>query len=230
MDDVQARWARAEAPEAGDRLLTEHERARLAAFRRPEDRAMFRSAHVLVRVLVAELAGVSASAVDVVQRCRRCGRPHGSPSVLIDGRPGPEVSFSHAGGLVLAAVAGAPVGVDLEPLGGVRAGVERLALSSEEQALLAARPRAERPDALTRWWVRKEAVLKAADIGLAEEPNEVVVSPPWEPARLVRWPAAPADYALVDLDGVSGWAAALAVRASVPPVVDVRELDLRHLC
>jgi 4'-phosphopantetheinyl transferase len=107
------------------------------------------------------------------------------------------VSFSHAGTIVVAAVSGAlPVGVDLEPLDGPRDGVAEVALSATEQAELATRPPGEHGQLLTRWWVRKEAVLKARGRGLEEDPARVEVTPPWEAPVVVVHP----EIQLVDLD------------------------------
>ncbi len=223
------RWSRADAPDASEALLSDSERSRLAALARPQDRALFRAAHVLVRVAVAEATGVAPSSVTLVQHCEHCGEAHGRPRVLVEGDPGPEVSLSHAADAVLAAVSDVPLGVDLEPWGGVRAGVERLALSAGEQALLAARPASERPDALLRWWVRKEAVVKAAGVGLRIDPQQVVVSAPWEPAQLLHGPAGLADFTVIDLQAIPGYGAALAIGAPGPPTLAVTMADLSQI-
>lgn len=229
--DVQVRWSTSAAPEASEVLLSCDELDRLGALGCSGDRRRFRSAHVLVRLLVAEIAHVAPETVTVVQRCDDCDRAHGRPTVLINGHAGPEVSFSHAGRAVIAAVGtgSAWLGIDLEPLGGLRAGLERVALSEEERELLASRPLDQRDDALTRWWVRKEAVLKAAGLGLRTPPDQVIVSPPWQPARVVRWSDSPASFVVADLHEVPGYATALAIRSRRPPTIRARGVDLRNI-
>lgn len=79
---------------------------------------------------------------------------------------GPDFSIAHAGGLVacaLAATAGAPlrVGLDLEPRASVRAAQLRVVLVAEEAAAIERRE-LDPTDA----WVMKEAVLKAAGVGV----------------------------------------------------------------
>jgi 4'-phosphopantetheinyl transferase len=187
---------------------------------------MFLSAHVLVRILVAEQAGVDLEAVDVLQHCDRCGGPHGRPAALVRGKPGPEVSISHADGVVAAALSERPVGVDLQRAGAVGAEVATLVLAPGEQAHLSAgSPDA---DALTRTWVRKEAVLKAAATGFQVDPRELVLGPPSDPPRVVRW-TRPGPWAIADLVLDPGFVAAVAVRAHRLSTVVARRLDLTGL-
>jgi len=125
------------------------------------------------------------------------------------------VSVSHSAGLVLVAIAsGYRVGVDVER---VREGPWLLlpahALAPRE---LAAHDRCapeERPAALLRYWTRKEALLKAAGVGLAVDPRSVQVSAHDAPAGVESLPAelgTPTSWWLADLE-VDGYSAALAV-------------------
>ncbi|HKX60105.1 MAG TPA: 4'-phosphopantetheinyl transferase superfamily protein [Steroidobacteraceae bacterium] len=85
------------------------------------------------------------------------GKPHFSG--------GPSISFTHSRGFAACAVAprGLDVGIDLEPANRARAAaVGQVAGATERRAL------AEGLVSPTGLWVAKEAVLKAAGIGLAD--------------------------------------------------------------
>ncbi|MEI5131160.1 hypothetical protein RB199_01985 [Streptomyces libani] len=113
------------APEAGAPLdasvLDEGERARVAALRRPAERALYAAAHTAPRRLLGGCLGMAAAQVPLTRLacsalpCPGCGGPHGRPAVA--GPPGEELHFSlsHSGGPALLAFAAArPVGADIE--------------------------------------------------------------------------------------------------------------------
>ena len=145
-------WARRR--DASDRLaglLDETERRRWAAYRRPEDRERFLAGCALAKAVLARYTGQRPAEVRFDRTCGQCGEPHGKP--VIEGG-GVEHSVAHSGDLVAVAVAGAPVGVDVEqldgrprPLGGDGdpEALARLVLSAAEQATLAAVPRPAGP-------------------------------------------------------------------------------------
>jgi len=233
---VLVRWSRPVAPVSSQRLLTATELTRLAAFRRDSDRTLFRSAHVLARLVVAELTGSAASGVVLTQRCTTCGGPHGRPYVepaaLSDPAAPPHVSWSHTADLVVAAATCVgPVGVDAESVSAIaRAGVDRIALAEAERAQLES---AEDPDRWRAiWWARKESLLKATGDGLTLPMSRVVVSPPNQAARLQSWPRAEPPYSrMADLDLTPDHAACLTIltpadRTPADLVPDVRQLDL----
>ena len=143
-DLVLVGWAEPVAPPDADRLLTATELERAGAFRRVADRERYRSAHVLARLVVAELGGVAAEQVVITQTCRWCGGTHGRP--VVEHPAGVFVSWSHAGERVLAAATRlGPLGVDVESV----AAVERARVGEDAPA-----------------WVRKESLLKATGDGL----------------------------------------------------------------
>lgn len=142
MRPVAVRWAFVDDVEASDVACSGGLAARLAATRDPVARQSVVAARLLLRWAVAEWTGESD--VVVVQVCGECGGPHGRPSVVVAGRPGPAVSLAHAGGLAVVAVSGVPVGVDVE-----------------------------RAEPGVREWVRTEAVLKATGHGLTVDPSLV---------------------------------------------------------
>lgn len=123
------------------------------------------------------------------------------------------VSLAHSGEVALVAVAaGRDVGVDVER---IREGAERWslvdhALTERERRQLESVPPDRRADALLAMWARKEALLKAAGVGLGVDPSLVeldgdsVVALPSELGSVRDW-------TLVSIS-LPGHVAAVAVR------------------
>lgn len=211
-------------------LLDDTERDRAGRYRHRADRERFVTAHALARLMLATETGQDAAGLRFTTCCRRCGGPHGKPTL----HGGPEFSLSHAGERVLVALSrlGA-VGVDVEVVTGAGFDeVDAIALSGAEQAVIAALPMPRRAAARARYWVRKEAALKCTGDGLAIEPSRVAVSGPDDPAalldtgwiRLPGTPIAPPMY-LSDLPAGNGYAAAVAVLSERPPRITVGSAD-----
>lgn len=203
-------------------LCDRGERARAAQFVYARDRMQYLAAHSLARIVVGTHLGREPASVRFVARCKSCGGPHGKPHL---DEPGAdlEVSLSHSGTRIVVAVArGVPVGVDVEqtspPAGGALPA--EVMLSSRERQVWEGLSRPDREPALLRYWVRKEAVLKATGDGLAVSPGLLTVSGPDEPARLLDWagpgPSPVGAIGLHDLDPGPGFAACLALLAGVP--------------
>ena len=218
-------WARRQ--DASDRylgLLDETERRRWEGYRRDADRERFLTGCVLAKAALAGYAGLRPADVRFDRTCAQCGEPHGKPAFAGVNAEGCalEHSVAHSGDLVAVAVAGNPLGVDVEqldgrphPLGGDGdpESLGRLVLSAAEQAALAAVPSCGRPRAFLVAWTRKEAVTKATGDGLRAAFSEVVVAADAGPPRLVAWPypGDPREVTLLDLDAAPGYVAALAV-------------------
>ncbi|MEU0340413.1 4'-phosphopantetheinyl transferase superfamily protein [Streptomyces bobili] len=180
-------------------LLDVEERARAGAFRRDRDRDAYVVAHAALRSLLSILLGISAGALPLMREpCAGCGGPHGRPALRT---AGVHFSLSHSGGLVMVALAPAPIGVDVEELATAQAALDaQSALHAAEAQELARLPAHERPAAFTRAWVRKEAYLKGLGTGLVRNPAldyvgtgtlPVAPSPEWT----VRDVLVPAGYA-----------------------------------
>ncbi|ATZ22481.1 hypothetical protein SLAV_02850 [Streptomyces lavendulae subsp. lavendulae] len=73
------------------------------------------AAHLTLRRVLSAHRGVAPAELRFARRaCPCCVGPHGRP--VLAGSGTPHFSMSHTGGLVLIAVAGRPVGVDVERL------------------------------------------------------------------------------------------------------------------
>jgi 4'-phosphopantetheinyl transferase len=201
---VVVRWASIEEAPTDADALGDAARARLASLRDEGDRRRFVGARLLLRQVVAGATGCPPDEVALHQTCGRCGGPHGRPTVEVGGRAGPEVSFAHAGDLVIVAVGPAPVGVDIEPM------------------------RADIAPGDLRTWVRKEAVLKATGHGLDVDPSLLEVGPPTSPPKLTGWhgPGRRPALRMADLEPEPGYLAAVARLGQRPLRFDARAVAL----
>ncbi|WP_406455998.1 4'-phosphopantetheinyl transferase superfamily protein [Streptomyces sp. NBC_00876] len=201
-------------PAAGaldDGCLDDGERARADAFASPRARLRYVTAHLALRAVLAEYTGTDPARLRF-GRDRpggSDGRPRGRP-VLLGFPQGPHFSLSHSHGLIMIAVATAPVGVDVQrepPPGTVDAMLPRLH-PEEREGLLRLSP-AGRTAAFTRLWTRKEAYLKGLGTGLARGPATDCLL---EGARTPP----PADWHLRHVPAPPGYAAATAVAHRAP--------------
>lgn len=141
-------------------LLDVHERMRAARQRRPQERGVRTLAYAMHRVLLAGALGCEPADVPLHRDARGCPRLE---------RDAAWTSLSHAGGLLAFAIGGAgPVGVDIEPVSrhGAIAEIAGAVCHPDEWASLSTEPAHLRAAGLLELWVRKEAVLKAAGVGL----------------------------------------------------------------
>jgi 4'-phosphopantetheinyl transferase len=191
-------------------LLDDAELARHGRLLREEDRARFLAAHALARILAARHTGVRPRAI-----AWAAGAPHVKPR-FAGAAAALEVSLSHSAERVVVAISrGVEVGVDVERVGAApeEDSLAESVLGANELRELSAVAPPLRAAAFCRYWTRKEAVLKAAGVGLSVEPELIAVTPPGRPAGLVSWsgPARPARAVhLYDLAVEAGYAAALA--------------------
>jgi 4'-phosphopantetheinyl transferase len=149
-----------------EELLSGPEAQRAARQRRPSDRDGLILAYALHRLFLARLLDLETTQVPLQRDALGCPRLVGLPM---------ETSLSHTSDAVAFAFSrSGPVGVDIEA--GHRAEVmaelaERIC-HHDEVAQLASLSTADRNTALLRLWVRKEAYLKAAGVGLVCEMSE----------------------------------------------------------
>ncbi len=196
-------------------LLSSDEKERAGRFHFEKDRKVFIIGRGALRLLLAGYTDRDAASL------RFNYSSYGKPSLPGPAGPdNPAFSVSHSGTKILLAFSpGHPIGVDIEQ---VRRSpdLEDLArryFSAAESGLFLSLPEADRPEAFTSCWVRKEAFLKAQGQGLSFGLDRFEVSlRPGDSARLVRIRDDEAEakkWTLYDLPVDSGYKAALATRA-----------------
>ena len=148
-------------------VLTDDERSRAAAYKVREPGEVFVLARGCLRLELGRRLGMDARDI------RFDVRPSGKPDVRRENASAPDWRFSvsHTGPLVVIAFAlGADVGIDIERLDrDVRPLViaERYFTPRERDALRSS-PEEERAAAFFAGWTRKEAVVKARGLTMAE--------------------------------------------------------------
>lgn len=199
-----------ETPPSALSVLDAGERRRAAALRRPGARAAYVTAHAALRRLLGVYLGVPGARVPLIRLpCPGCGEPHGRPVLAGPDGAWLHFSLSHTGPVAMLAVAGAPVGVDVErvPAAGLAADAAA-ALHPADRAELAALPPEARPAAFARCWTRTEAMVKATGEGLSGPGLTAVRRGAAErPARVAGW-------RLLDIAAPPGHAAACALPVS----------------
>ncbi|MGY0058371.1 4'-phosphopantetheinyl transferase family protein [Streptomyces sp. LZ34] len=211
-------------------LLDDTERERYRHTVVESARALYLTAHALARRVIAAQLGTSPAELRFTASCGRCGKAHGKP-VLV-GSPLPlELSLSHSGRRVAVALAlGTEIGVDIERVAeSYDEHLPSTVLAASERQALARLPEPDRTAGFTRYWCRKEAVLKATGHGLLVDPALLTVSPPDAPPRLEHWrdrPGPPVPPHLTDLHPGPGYRAALAALGAAPRVIEHHEADL----
>jgi 4'-phosphopantetheinyl transferase len=218
-DECQVWWASlADCADWQARLLDPVEQERAGRYLRAADRNRFTLGVALTRLALAAQLGVDPPGVPLSRICARCGGPHGRPR--LDPSAPFDFSLSHSGDLIALAIIGAEpgsrrsVGVDVEELGARVVGLPvESVLSAAEATAFDQLSRPDQTMAFYRYWVRKEAVLKATGDGLRVPMTHLTMSGPDQPPRLAQWRGRPgfAEHVAVhDLPVKPGYAAALA--------------------
>jgi 4'-phosphopantetheinyl transferase len=194
-------------------LLNDDEKARAAAYRRAEDRIRYEVSHVVLRRALAQYVDTAPEELRFTQLpCPSCGRLDRGRPALADG--GPHFSLSHSGDLVGIAVSQVQVGLDVERDQNHCMCEMARYMHTDDQTRVTPLPEPERHEAVLRWWVRTEAVLKCRGDGIGHGLGTFAVleSSGDAGSRLVC--ARPDDrYALRQLSVPAGFQAAVAVAA-----------------
>ena len=209
--------------------LDARETARAAAFVFPADRHRYQVAHVMLRRVLADRLGAEPGRLVFTREpCPTCGGPSGKPVLASPpakgaARPaGLSFSLAHSGDAVVIAVAGQPVGVDVEREATGCVCSLATAMHPSDAAIVEVLQEPDRHAAVIRWWVRAEAVLKYAGTGIGHGmdafpvlrgPVRAKVSPaprlPWEPDA-PGWADA-AGCSFTPLSAPKGYQAAIAL-------------------
>ena len=175
-------------------------------------------AHGAVRSILGAELGIDPGEVEISRRCARCGDPaHGKPELAAPHALSFSLSHSESFAMI-AVVAGARVGVDIEierPRSRLDAVAARVLSADEHAEWLDAEP-PERVRAFLARWTAKEAYLKATGAGIWRELREVPRDPPgWTVTRI----ASPlGTVASIAVEG----AADVAIEHWIPPAVSDR--------
>ena len=151
---------------------SDSERERLSRFQSQQAEQDFVAAHWLGRQALGAATSTDPRSWTLAQSCRRCGASHGPVHVSAAPRGHDadwHLSLSHSRGVVGAAVARCPVGVDLERRWERHwaEDVADLAYSAAERRLLDEEADPGRAAALARlFWTRKESLVKLGRLSL----------------------------------------------------------------
>jgi 4'-phosphopantetheinyl transferase len=219
-DACQLWWASpAHRAEWHDGLLDQAEARRRDLYLSAADRDRFTVGAALTRLVLAGLLGVDPAGVPVRRTCAQCGDAHGRPRLATEAI---DFSISHSGDLIVLAVtrsqaadgASRTVGVDVERIApGPDEELADVVLSAAERITFDRLEGSARTGAFFRYWVRKEALLKATGDGLAVPMKHLTMSGPDQPPRLAHWlrrPDLAAGVSTHDLHAGPGYVAALA--------------------
>lgn len=200
-------------PESGERpaaeILSREEIERAGRLRRAQDARRFLAGRTRTRSALGELLGVAP------ERLVFADGPFGRPEI---GDPPTSLSFSlaHAGArAVLAVTEDGRVGVDIEGRGAApdAEALASRALAPQEIEELFARPAAEREAFFLSRWTAKEALLKAAGIGLSSDPARITLERDARGGFIARGEPRIAGLTAWHVDAVPGFLVALAAES-----------------
>jgi 4'-phosphopantetheinyl transferase len=201
-------------------ILDAEERRRATRFVHAADRAAFIAAHVLLRTMLFQAAGLPPAAWRFVTG------PHGKPALHPDhGLPGLDFNLSYTRGTVACGITqGGSIGVDIEHTPG---SADRLAMAEaffapSEVAWLRTLGEEERPDAFVRLWTLKEAYIKARGLGLSLALDRFAFT--LDPIAITFAGAQaddPAQWQFASLDCITGHQLAVARRSGRRAPIDV---------
>ena len=206
--DPAAYWDEAQS------LIGREEATRAARQQDVSRRRAFVYAHAALRLLLARCLGVDApSAVEFTTG------PSGKPRLAGD-RPALHFSISYRNGWAALALADTAVGIDVEPVRG-DSDIEDIAqhvFTEDEQAYLASVPDGERRAAFYSLWTRKEALVKAAGVGIE---HLAATSALRSPATLVDERGEARQYWVQELDSPADHKLAVALDMSPAAITPV---------
>ncbi len=174
-------------------LLSTDERERAARFIHDRHRNRYIVAHGAMRCILGETLGRAPG--DLVFASNAWGKPE------LTEAGAPFINLSHTENLGALAIGWrCPIGVDVEQVRPVEQDVARHSFSPAELAELSRLPQRDWLQGFYRCWTRKEAVIKALGLGLAQplDAFDVTLAPDAPPRllRLAGHPEAPSQWQL----------------------------------
>ncbi len=189
-------------------LLSADEREHALSLRFQRDRRSYERTRGVLRTVLGQYTGTGPAEVKFQYNA------HGKPSV----EGAPYFNVSHSMDRAVIAVAGSPVGVDVEA---IRSSIDadeisRLFLTDAEKAWLGERPAESRTRDFFRLWAVKEAFLKCVGSGLSIPLNECPAEFDGSAITGIRWRGqADRQFAVVELNLWEGFASALVLHSGV---------------
>ena len=183
--------------------LTAEERHRFEGMASQERRNSFLAGHYLARQMAAAWHDVDFGRLSVHRLA------DGRPCLHVDHAPSPlSLSLSHSGGWILAGVASAPLGVDVEVPRRQRDidALARHAFARAEAEYLASTPNGDRLGTFHELWALKEARGKRTGEGMLPGQSRRVQALPATPlaAQAVSWRLGEGGAVALALEGVEG--------------------------
>jgi len=148
-------------------LLTPQKRERIEKLVHAEDVVRTLTGERLIRDIIERKFGIQGAAV------RLDTNAYGKP--FLAGYPDFHFNLSHSGRLVVCAVGGSPVGIDVEHQGDADWKAIASFLSDEEQRDLSARPAEDQRSHFYRLWTLKESCLKCRGKGFFIDPASFTI-------------------------------------------------------
>ncbi len=212
-----------------DSVMSTSERARDRRFLTLRGSESFRCGRGLLRLLLEQALGISAKDVEVFVSA------NGKPSLAQDSQI--HFSLSHSSStLLLALSSNGEVGIDVEDRAtDALIGEDVICLAADQfhpnevPLLTSARTEQERLSAFLRVWTAREAIGKAAGIGISNPSSIVSTSPAVAGSEAVAasWKVVAPDggttpYRLLPLQGIDGCIASLALEQEIRTVLTFR--------
>lgn len=194
-----------------DSVLPLEELRQLDRYRSNNERERRIVTWALARRIIGSKLEIEPSSLHIRRWCRICrSDDHGKPCEVGE----LHFSVSHSANRVAVAVTiGGPVGVDIERVNEL-SGIERYVLHPDEV----------HPDHwsdLLRYWVRKEAVLKATGVGLSVAMSSLRVSDPTSVPAVLEYPDRDLSLSMISLHDVDIGPGYLASVAALLPRIDI---------
>jgi 4'-phosphopantetheinyl transferase len=200
-----------------DATLSHVEREHAGRFRHRTDRQRYVASRLMLRSVLSRYCDSPSHELHLVSS--------GPARPLVEADVPLRYSLSRSGPYGLIAVSTRPVGADVEAriVETPTRELVNATCSPAERNVLKILPSGARREMFTTFWVRKEAVLKAAECGLGISPSQVAVGLGDRIARLEG-----DRYSVISLAAPSGYRAAVAALEPIGPLSLQHAIETEH--